>query len=302
MHGLNLLNSKPMMMLDGAHLSGIWEGPSGFTIVSLSALFTPFLFGSLTTAGCLPLVCILIHCTVFNAFEGALCPVGFTVRSPGSWLGGSWVSALLIVGCLCTFIAILLWCLVVVVCFLQDLIHFLNSSAHKLPCLLRARPSRWWGLSLVLLVLGVFFGLVFFFPGDHPMLDMLDCVLVQALFWLPNEGTYRTLHNSFNGTNTVLRPGESREGEGRKKRDNCRSHYSCGKERQELPPPLREYWRGAINIPISKRAMMHTTHLTGVGSELPRVNRLPHLWESQMPNTHKWDYHSHRCTLSDGPI
>ena len=28
---------------------------------------------------------------------------------------------------------------------------------------------------------------------------------------------YRTFHNSFNGTNTVLRPGESREGEGRKK-------------------------------------------------------------------------------------
>ena len=34
----------------------------------------------------------------------------------------------------------------------------------------------------------------------------------------PQCGTYRTLHNSFNGTNTVLRPGESREGEGRKKR------------------------------------------------------------------------------------
>ena len=34
----------------------------------------------------------------------------------------------------------------------------------------------------------------------------------------PNEGTYGTLHNSFNGTNTVLRPGESREGEGRKKK------------------------------------------------------------------------------------
>ena len=33
----------------------------------------------------------------------------------------------------------------------------------------------------------------------------------------PNAGTYRTLHNSFNDTNTVLRPGESREGEGRKK-------------------------------------------------------------------------------------
>ena len=34
----------------------------------------------------------------------------------------------------------------------------------------------------------------------------------------PQCGTYRALHNSFNGTNTVLRPGESREGEGRKQK------------------------------------------------------------------------------------
>ena len=72
----------------------------------------------------------------------ALCPVGFMVRSPGSWLEGSWVSGLLSVGCFCTFIAILPWCLVVDFCFVQDPIQFLNSLAHKLPCLLRARPSR----------------------------------------------------------------------------------------------------------------------------------------------------------------
>ena len=55
-------------------------------------------------------------------------------------------------------------------------------------------------------------------PRSLKGLDNLDCVLVHALFRLPNAGTYRTLHNSFNGTNTVLRPRESREGEGRKKK------------------------------------------------------------------------------------
>ena len=42
--------------------------------------------------------------------------------------------------------------------------------------------------------------------------------MVHALFRLPNAGCCCTLHNSFDGTNTVLRPGESREGEGRKKK------------------------------------------------------------------------------------
>ena len=45
--------------------------------------------------------------------------------------------------------------------------------------------------------------------------------MVHALFRLPKEGSCCTLHNSYNGTNTVLRPGESREGEGRKKENKC---------------------------------------------------------------------------------
>ena len=46
-------------------------------------------------------------------------------------------------------------------CFLQDPIHSLNSSAHKLPFLLRARPSL-WGVScgLFCLVFWVIFGFV----------------------------------------------------------------------------------------------------------------------------------------------
>ena len=47
--------------------------------------------------------------------------------------------------------------------------------------------------------------------------EILDYVMVHALFRLPKKGCCCTLHNSFNGTNTVLRPGESQEGEGRKK-------------------------------------------------------------------------------------
>ena len=104
-----------------------------------------------------------------------LCPVGFTVRSPGSWLGGSWVSALLIL--LVGFAPSSRSCCdvwVLVVCFSQDLIHLLNSSAHKLPCLLRARPSRgcvsWLFLLLVLGVLVVwFFGLVVLWRTEKKM-------------------------------------------------------------------------------------------------------------------------------------
>ena len=48
-------------------------------------------------------------------------------------------------------------------------------------------------------------------------------------FFDPNEGTYRTLHNSFNGTNTVSRPGESREGEGREKKCSDGSNSGSGK-------------------------------------------------------------------------
>ena len=59
------------------------------------------------------------------------------------------------------------------------------------------------------------FGCVWF-ACLHPRLDPLDCVMVHALF-RRKEGCCCTMHNSSNGTNTVLRPGKSREGEGRKK-------------------------------------------------------------------------------------
>ena len=47
------------------------------------------------TAGCLPMCCSLFHCMAACNCEDVSCPEGFTARSPGSWQGGSWVSALL---------------------------------------------------------------------------------------------------------------------------------------------------------------------------------------------------------------
>ena len=77
----------------------------------------------------------------------------FTVRSPGSWLGGSWVSALLIF----LFVLHLRRDLAVMsgwlcVCFWQDLF---NSPAHKLPSL--TEHVHRTGCFLFLAVLVVFF-------------------------------------------------------------------------------------------------------------------------------------------------
>ena len=47
------------------------------------------------TVGCLPLCCSPIQCMAAFDCEDVSCPWGFLVRSPGSWQGGSWVSALL---------------------------------------------------------------------------------------------------------------------------------------------------------------------------------------------------------------
>ena len=38
---------------------------------------------------------VVIHCMAVSLCEGVLCLEGSSVRSPGSWQGGSWVSALL---------------------------------------------------------------------------------------------------------------------------------------------------------------------------------------------------------------
>ena len=92
---------------------------------------------------------------------------------------------------------------------------FLNSSAHKLPsstehvhrtgCLLfRFFGCAFWmfGLPLFRLHPGLDSGLR---NGPRSLLTPQCGMLIYAM------------HNSFTGTNTVLRPGESREGEGRKK-------------------------------------------------------------------------------------
>ena len=82
--------------------------------------------------------------------------MGFTVRSPGSWLGGSWVSALLIGFC-CLHLHRDLTVLSVWLCFclMQDPISS-NLSAHKLPFWPRAHPLLRGGFCVLLCFLGVF--------------------------------------------------------------------------------------------------------------------------------------------------
>ena len=53
------------------------------------------LVGEPHTVGCLPMCCPLIHCMAAFHCEDVLCLEGFSAQSPGSWQGGSWVSALL---------------------------------------------------------------------------------------------------------------------------------------------------------------------------------------------------------------
>ena len=50
--------------------------------------------GEPRTVGCLPMCFLLIHCMA-DSLRSCLMPEGFSARSPGSWQGGSWVSALL---------------------------------------------------------------------------------------------------------------------------------------------------------------------------------------------------------------
>ena len=63
--------------------------------VTLASVSHLRLVGEPHTVGCLPMCCPLIHCTGCCYCEDVLCLEGFSARSPGSWQGGSWVSALL---------------------------------------------------------------------------------------------------------------------------------------------------------------------------------------------------------------
>ena len=121
-------------------------------------------FGLLPTAGCLPLGCILIRCTAVLCVGGDLCPVGFTVRSPGSWLGGSWVSARLI--CCCFYLPPPRSCCVV---WLGASLLSARSNSYlchwHISCLVcaRARPSPRGVFGVFVLFLLLLFGVLFFF-------------------------------------------------------------------------------------------------------------------------------------------
>ena len=112
-----------------------WEESERGCAVSLPShlvrLFTTFLvLGCFTRQGACRCVASQFDARPSHAREGASCPLGFSVRSPGSWLGGSWVSALLIGLFLhlhCDLAVMSGW---FVLLFARS---YLNSSAHKLP-------------------------------------------------------------------------------------------------------------------------------------------------------------------------
>ena len=163
-----------------------------------------------------------LHCAISGILAGGI--LGFGTADPLLfWFTSTAILLCGLVGCFFAF------------CKIQ----FISSCHWHISCLAcaRARPSRRgvsgvFGLFLFVLF-GVFCFSVWLFFCFVVLFRFtlrfghLDCVLVRALFRLPNAGIYRTLHNSFNGTNTVLRPGESREGEGRKKKAKCSLFERC---------------------------------------------------------------------------
>ena len=135
------------------------------------------LFGSLTTAGCLLLVCILIHCTVSTHVNEGACYALWAsrcdLRDPGWGDPGfprRW-SCLLFLHLL-RALAVMFWTRV---CFLQDRIHRHTSCCN----LTRAHMS----ITTVFLCCffcwfaGPLFVVLFFVPGWSPShMDYLDCV------------------------------------------------------------------------------------------------------------------------------
>ena len=97
------------------------------------------LVGEPRTVGCLPMCCPLIHCMAAFHCEDVLCLEGFSARSPGSWQGGSWVSALLSGLFAGHLRKILLSVLVFCVCFCARSRNSVASSASPhWSCLVRA--------------------------------------------------------------------------------------------------------------------------------------------------------------------
>ena len=156
--------------------------------------------------------------------EGVLCLKGSSVQSPGSWQGGSWVSALLgDVFCLTPSQDLALGSCV----SLSFMSKISNSPAHQLL----------WSLGAVLSVLPlpafvVFCLFVWFFLGcvcgvccfvcvllvGYLGLTRLRTIMVCAPLLNPQRGIQcMHMRNSFIQHNNVRRPGESHRGAGRKK-------------------------------------------------------------------------------------
>ena len=164
--------------LGEAHLSGIWEGCAVSPSSYLVRLFSPFFQSSFSVAshGRVPADVLLPIRCMPDSFEGrCIMPTGFSVRFPGSWLGESWVLALLIGFCFCTFALILLWSGCVVLLY-----------ARSYPIHRHTSCRLWWGISItgwpfllwfgvvLLLMPGLFLVLCFvgFLFRFHPVVDL----------------------------------------------------------------------------------------------------------------------------------
>ena len=136
--------------------------------------------------------------------------MGFALRSPGSWLGGSWVSVTLVF--FVVFAASSRSCSDVLGTCL--LFARSNSSAHKLLNLTRALcPTTVISLLVFALVCWCFFVCFVLFPWvvtiTHGQLGLRIGPCSLLIPQRGNDARCCTIRST--GTNTALRPGESRE-------------------------------------------------------------------------------------------
>ena len=204
--------------IQAAMLDVVWEESERYRAVSLpshSVLFHSIASGCFTRQGACRCVASQFNAWQYHASEGAVCPEGLTVRSPGSWRGGSWVSALLI----CCFSPSLQSCCDVWLAVL--LCKILNSSAHKPPASTELVFTEWillcfWFCCLLCLLL-LFLVRRFFVSSFHSYDSGLRTG-PRSSFDSPRRDAFsHALTNSFISTNTVWRPSESYWGEARKK-------------------------------------------------------------------------------------
>ena len=181
--------------------------------------------------------CSLIHCMAACNCEDVLCLEGFSARSPGSWLGGSWVSALLS-GLFCWTPSqdLAPWSGVFRLFLCKISIHW-----HSCGLSLRAILSVLFPLAFVFLFwLLLCFGLFVFSGPDKTS----DCATVRTPLSTPQGGTLKLrMDNSFISTtmcDDLARATEAQDGK---------------KKLQRVRPPTGSTTTGNLNTNHDKNYM-----------------------------------------------